>query len=137
MFHPLTQMKQDNRKIIEALYQAFAERYTSAIMGLVSPDVVITQSPALPWGGHYSGYFGVQKFFAALLGHVDSKVEIERMLDAGDHVVAIGRTKGTVCASGKAFDVPIAHVWRIQNGRVTAFNPFIDNRLMLEALKTS
>src|SRR5262249_3935003 len=127
-------MSQNNRKIIEYDYEAFAQQYRSTILALVSPDVVITQSAALPWGGHYSGYDGLQRFFATLLGHVDSKVEIHQMVDAGDHVVAIGRTKGTVRSTGKSFDVPIAHVWRIREGRVAGFNPFIENALMLEAL---
>ena len=129
-------MKKNNRVIIEALYEAFARRFTTAVFFLISPEIKIAQSPALPWGGHYSGYEGLQKFFAALLGHVDSTVEIERMVDAGDHVVVIGRTKGVVRATGKPFDVPIAHVWKIQDGKPTAFNPYIENPLMLEALRS-
>src|SRR5215471_14561121 len=113
-------MKKSNRVIVEAVYEAFARRHAAAVLFLVSPGIQIAQSAALPWGGHYSGYEGLQKFFAALLGYVDSTVEIERIVDADEHVVVIGRTKGVARATGKRFDVPIAHVWRIQDGRLTA-----------------
>lgn len=126
---------QTNRELIEAAYRAFAKRDIPTIISLISPEVVITQSTALPWGGQYSGYDGLQKFFGALLGHIDSNVEIERILDAGENAVVIGRTKGTVRANGNEFDIPIAHLWRIQNGKLIAFQPFVENSMMLDALK--
>ncbi len=126
---------ESNRKTIESLYGAFARRDLKTILSLVSTDIVITQSTALPWGGHFSGHDGLQKALGALLQHVDSKVEIERMIDAGEDVVVIGRTKGIVRANGKSFDIPVAHVWRVQAGKLTAFYPYIENALMLEALR--
>jgi ketosteroid isomerase-like protein len=85
-------------------------------------------------GGRYTGHDGLKKFFATLMQHVNSNVTVERMIDAGDHVVAIGRTKGTVLANQKTFDVPVAHVWHVKDGKLAAFYPYIDNKLMLEAL---
>lgn len=122
------------RRTLESLYAAFARRDANTIRSLISPEIVIEQTSALPWGGNYSGHAGLQEFFDALLSHIDSSVHIERILEAGEHVVAIGRTKGTVRANGKSFDVPVVHVWRVQDGKLTAFHPYIENAQMLEAL---
>jgi uncharacterized protein len=62
-------------------------------------------------------------------------LQIEGMIDATDSVVVLGRTKGTVRASGKSFDIPVAHLWWIQHGKLTHFYPHIENALMLDALK--
>lgn len=58
---------------------------------------------------------------------IQSRVEVERFIDAGEHVVVIGRTHGTVRATGSAFDVPVAHVWEVRGGRLLRFQPYIDN----------
>jgi uncharacterized protein len=48
--------------------------------------------------------------------------------------VVVGRTRGTVHATRRQFDVPIAHVWRIVDGRATRWEAYIDTPAMLEAL---
>ena len=101
---------------------------------LMSKDVEIVQSPELPWGGNYRGHDGVRQFFAKLLEHVDSQVEIERLIDSGEHVVAIGRTVGKTREKSLEFDVPVVHVWTLAQGQIVRFQPYIDNATMLAAL---
>lgn len=130
----LFQMNKSNLEIIEALYEAFARRDVPTILNLVSPEIRITQSPALPWGGRYSGYSGLNNFFTSLVHHVDSVIHIERAVDAGENIVVVGRTKGFVRANGLHFDVSLAHVWKIRNGRITRLESYIENETMLAAL---
>jgi ketosteroid isomerase-like protein len=127
-------MSHSNVELVESVYAAFGRKDMATIAKLVAADIEITQSRELPWGGEYLGLDGLGKFFAALTAHVSSTLVFERFLDAGDHVVAIGRTRGAVVASGNAFDVPIAHVWQVRNGLISRFQPFIDNPTMLAAL---
>jgi hypothetical protein len=35
------------------MYELFAARDIDGVMGLCVPDPVVTQDPALPWGGRY------------------------------------------------------------------------------------
>ena len=58
------------------------------------PDVEIRQTELVPWGGHYRGHEGAREFFGRVLGAIDSTVTVERFIDAGDHVAAVGRTRG-------------------------------------------
>src|SRR3546814_9621077 len=56
---------------------------------------------------------------------------VERMIDAGDRVVVVGRTHGTVNANGAPFDIPVVHVWTLHEGRAAAFEAYIDTPAML------
>jgi ketosteroid isomerase-like protein len=103
---------------------------------LMSPEVEIRQSEELPWGGQYKGHVGLQQFAKKLLDHVDSRVIIEQYIDAGDSVVAIGRTVGKARSNQVEFDVPVVHVWKLNEGRVVRFEPYIDNATMLAALRS-
>ncbi|HEV7509970.1 MAG TPA: nuclear transport factor 2 family protein [Thermoanaerobaculia bacterium] len=127
-------MSSENIEVIERLYDAFARRDVPEIMSRLTPEVEVTQSTELPWGGAYKGPEQFGHFFRNLTQNVNSKLVFERFLDSGDHVVVIGRTQGTVVATGHPFDVPIVHLWRVREGKVVSFNPYIDNPMMQASL---
>src|SRR5207245_4805830 len=92
-----------NRDVVAELYAAFARRDLPAVLALADPEIVVAQTDLLPWGGTYRGHEGLKAFTAALLGRVDSRVEVGELVEAGDRVVALGRTKGTVRGTGTPF----------------------------------
>ena len=120
--------------VVQAAYEAFANRDVAKVFALFSREVEIVQSPELPWGGHYRGHDGARQFFITLTTHLNSTIEIERMIRAGDVVVATGWTKGTVNATGASYRVPIAHVWTVRDGEIAQVHFCIDNPTMLAAL---
>ena len=128
-------MAQSNVEAIQQLYVAFLKRELMTILKLVDTGIEVKQTELLPWGGHYKGLTGLQEFFSKLLAKVDSKVEFEHWIDAGDAVVAVGRSHGTVTATGKEFDVAVTHVWRLKNGKAVSFEAYVDTPAMLLALE--
>lgn len=128
-------MSNEQTAIIQSLYEAFERRDMQTIMQIISPQVTVYQTEVLPWGGNYEGYEGLTRFFGKLLEHLDSRVEAEEYIEAGEKVVAIGRTLGRVKANGKEFSVRIAHLWTLKEQRVVRFEAYIDTRAMLKALK--
>jgi len=128
-------MSQENVELVKSLYAAFFRRDMDFIRGHLAADFEARQSTQVPWGGEFRGIEGLSEFFSKLASHLDNRaLPIDRYLDAGDHVVAIGRTQGFVRSNGKPFDVPLAHVWQIENGKAKSFRPFIDNPTMLASL---
>ena len=95
---------------------------------------MITQDPALPWGGRHVGHEGFATFGATLTGTIDSVVTTDAMFAADDEVVQVGRTRGTVVATGAPFDVAEVHRWTIRDGRAVAAHFAIDTSAMLAAL---
>ena len=47
----------------------------------------------------------------------------------------VGRTRGTVRATGAPFDVPEVHVFTVAGGRVTRFEAYVDTAALLAALR--
>ena len=128
-------MAEDNKQIIINLYAAFARRDLSALLQWIDPQIEITQTTELPWGGSFQGQQGLMSFAGKLLENLDSQVEMEEFVEAGERVVAIGHTRGRVRANQKEFDVRAVHVWMLKDGKVLRFEAYIDTPKMLEALK--
>jgi ketosteroid isomerase-like protein len=121
-------------RLIGEMYEAFARRDAAAVLERLHPDVEIHQSELVPWGGHYRGHEGAREFFGRVLGAIDSTVTIERFIDAGDHVAAVGRTRGHTRASSAAFDLDVVHVWTVRDAQIVRLEVYIDTPAMRTAL---
>jgi hypothetical protein len=122
-------------EIITELYEALARRDLPAIQSLIDPEIIVSQTELLPWGGEYHGLEGVQQFFTQLFGCIESQLAVEEFVDAGDRVIVIGSARGRVRATGAPFNVRAVHVWTVKGGRGVRFEPNVDTPKMLEALR--
>jgi ketosteroid isomerase-like protein len=127
-------MTESDLDVVRAIYSAMATRDFDRLFALVDEECVITQDPALPWGGRHVGHDGLGKFAFALTGAIDSAVTHEALFAADGDVVQYGRTRGEARASGKQFDIPEVHRWTIRDGKAVAAHFSIDTPAMLEAL---
>jgi ketosteroid isomerase-like protein len=121
-------------EVVQAIYAAMAERDLDRLFGLLDEECVITQDPALPWGGRHVGHDGFATFGLTLAGTIDSAVTTEALFAADGDVIQCGRTRGTVVATGVAFDIPEVHRWTIRDGKAVAGHFAIDTAAMLRAL---
>ena len=119
---------------VRAIYDAIGAGDTAAIAARFAADVRIEQTPELPWGGVYDGLAGFAKFSATLRAHIESRVAIDTVFAAGADIVVIGHTIGKTKQNGAAFEVAIAHVLTVADGKVTRARYFIDTPAMLAAL---
>ena len=119
---------------VEAIYAAMGARDVGRLFELLAHEVVVTQDPALPWGGHHVGHDGFAHFGLTLSGTIDSAVTTDAIFEADGDVIQIGRTKGTVRATGASFDIPEVHRWTIRDGKAVVAHFSIDTAAMLAAL---
>jgi hypothetical protein len=96
--------------------------------------VEFRQTQLLPWGGCFRGHDGAREFFERLRNAIESAVTVERFIEAGDHVAVTGRTRGHTRSGRSAFEVAIAHVWTVRDGRVSRFEAYIETPAMPAAL---
>ena len=120
--------------VIRAVYAALAAGEADRLVSLTDPAVEIDQSALLPYGGHHQGYSGLKDFLAGVGRTLDSKVEIGELFVAGDRIVQIGRTRGVVRATGKPFDAPEVHLWRVRDGRIVSLDVYVDTTILGNAL---
>jgi uncharacterized protein len=122
-------------ELIHRLYDAYARRDAATILANLSPEIDIYQTELLPWGGRYRGHDGAQRFFKKLLEQIDSRVEVREVIPAGSRVVVTGCTRGTVVATGAPFEVRVAHIYTLTNGKVSAVEFYVDTPAMRDALR--
>jgi hypothetical protein len=126
---------QADTAVVTEVYAAFGRGDLARIAALFADDGVIAQSPALPWGGTHTGPQGLTTFLGTLTAHLESTPVTERLFaDGAGRVVQVGRTRGTVRATGAAFDVPEVHVWTVAGGRVQRFEAYLDTPAVQAAL---
>jgi ketosteroid isomerase-like protein len=131
----MTDTHDSGAAIVSGVYGAFARRDLHAALALFHAEADWIQPEALPWGGVYQGPNEIARFFSRLGEHVEGgRVEADHTLEAGEHVVVLGRFRGRSRATGREFAVELCHVWRVVDGRITWFRNYVDTAALLRAL---
>jgi uncharacterized protein len=129
--------EQDNVALIKKMYDAFARGDIQTIVGSLSDDVewVVEGPSSIPYVGHMKGQSEVQsKFFGGLAGtQEDMNLTPEDFIAQEDGVAMFGRYSAKLKATGKRFDVPIGHLFRVRNGKVSKFVNLGDTAAVAEA----
>lgn len=131
---PTQTREQAPAEVVRSVYEAFARADVEAVLTRFDEEIEIRQSEELPWGGVYRGREEALRFFGTLVSHIETKVEIERLILAGDTVVEVGRTCGRAPATGTEFAIDEVHVWRVRDGRIVSMHAYVDNAAMREAI---
>lgn len=115
----------DNKAIVSAFLAAAAAGDRASMAAILAPDAIITEADSLPFGGTHVGLAG----FEALVRRVfllwrETRVEIERLIAEGEHVVVLATMHARSKADGAALRMPIAEIWQLEDGRVREIRPF-------------
>ena len=127
----------NNLEMIRKVYQAFAAGDIPAVLARLSPTVQWTEAQGGPYGGVYVGPESVlDNVFKKLGGEWDGFTAVpEQFVADGSTVVVLGEYSATYKATGKSFKAPYAHVWKIDDDKVTSFQQYTDTAVHLEPLK--
>jgi ketosteroid isomerase-like protein len=90
-----------------------------------SPDVLLHQADALPYGGVWRGHDGMERFFLAMSRTWDvfEMVRQEFLSDASPLVI-LTQVRARSRATGRELDFPILQTITVENGRITEVRPF-------------
>ncbi len=122
--------------IIADHYSASARQDMAAMMADVSPDVVWTEMAGFPCAGTWVGPEQVIDHVFKVLGSewTNYRFELQELMDAGDRIIGLGRYQGTYGKTGKFMQARVAHVWRVQGGKIVQFEQFTDTLLVARAM---
>lgn len=125
-----------NVQIVKSHYAAADQGDLDGMLASFADDIRWTEAAGSPYAGTYVGPEEVAKhvFGRIQLEWNDFVVVIEEVIDGGDTVVGIGTYSGTFKVTGRSFAARVAHVWRLLDGRVVAFEQFTDTELLSRAL---
>ena len=105
----------------------------AAMAATLAPDVVLHQSPDLPWGGDFHGHAGYEDWARQMSAAFDQLEVRDRRFFAeggtirGDIVIITCRLVTRSRASGETLDLPMAQVVRVRDARIVEFRPFYWN----------
>ncbi|MBW8762251.1 MAG: nuclear transport factor 2 family protein [Microbacterium sp.] len=126
-----------NADIILAHYAASDRGDLEGMLAPLADDVQWTEAAGFPYAGTYVGPDAVAaNVFQRIQEEWDDyTLAIDEVIDGGDVVVGIGTYSGTYIRTGRFFAARVAHVWRLTDGRVAAFEQFTDTELVNRALR--
>lgn len=123
-------MSTENVAIIRSIYRGFAEGDVAAVLGAMSPEIVWMEAENFPYADRnpYRGPEAVAAgVFARCIGEWNGfAVKMDDLIDGGDRVVALGRYSGEHKETGRRMSPQAAHVWTLRDGKVIAFQQYID-----------
>ncbi|QQX78149.1 nuclear transport factor 2 family protein [Aequorivita iocasae] len=137
-------MKQGNTAqniaIIEGLYKAFSAGDIPTVLAGLDPKIVWNEAEgnSLADGNPYIGPEAVLNGVFARIGAENEyfklkDIELHNM--DNNQVLATLRYEGKFKQTGKIYDVQAAHLWTLKNGKIVAFQQYVNTKKLAEAEK--
>ena len=123
-------MSAENVAVIKGLYAAFSAGDVPAVLGSMSPNIVWNEAENFRYADNnpYSGPEAIATgVFARCVGEWDGfAVAMDDLIDGGDRVIALGRYSGSFKETGSQMNPQAVHVWTLKDGKIVAFQQYID-----------
>jgi uncharacterized protein len=130
-------MARTARATIDQIYSAFGKGDMPGVFDTLSPDIVwrlVGRPVDVPYAGEFRGHAGTQKFLEGLVGALDIlEFGPSEVIDAGDKIVALGRERCKVKATGRTYETDWVHVFHLKDGKIVRFQEFMDTATMAKA----
>jgi ketosteroid isomerase-like protein len=124
---------------IKAAYAAFGRNDPSVLFGAMDSAIEWNEAEGSPLADH-NPYVGPQAIgegvFGRMVAAIDNfSVVPVTFIDGGDHVVALGRYRGTMKDGGAPLDAPFCHVFRFQSDKAVMFQQYTDTSQWARLMK--
>ncbi|UPO76409.1 MULTISPECIES: nuclear transport factor 2 family protein [Arthrobacter] len=125
-----------NKDVIDAHYAASDRGDLAGMVADFAPDIRWTEAAGFPLAGTFTGPDAVieQVFKKLPETWADWSVSIDEVLDAGNTVIGVGTYSGVNRVTGRDFTARVAHLWRLDAGKVVAFEQIPDSAVVREAM---
>jgi ketosteroid isomerase-like protein len=123
--------------LIKKVYGAFGKGDIETIIDHLADQLVwrFDAPSVIPYAGEHDTRDQVRGgFFGALAStQKDYTLSTDEFIVQDDNVIMVGRYGATVTSTGKSFDLPLVHVWTVQNGKIKRFVNVTDTAKVSEA----
>jgi hypothetical protein len=123
---------------VDNVYKAFAKGDIPLVLGLLDEKVVWNEAEgnALADGNPYIGPEAILNGVFVRLGEEHEyfnlkDIELHNMYN--DKVLATLRYDAKRKSNGALYDAQVAHLWTLKNGKVVAFQQFVDTKQLADA----
>jgi ketosteroid isomerase-like protein len=128
-------MSQENVRLVQASYAAFARGDLAYILDASDPDIEVVEPAELPDGSSYRGHQGLLDALDHWGGEwADIELEVERITNVGDRVVSLINQRAHGRSSGAPGELRVAYVHTIKDGKCVRWEMFATWDQALEAV---
>lgn len=132
----------NNSSIVDRLYKAFAAGDVPAVLGGMDSKIVWYEAEGNAYadGNPYIGPDAVLNgVFARVGAEWDNfklnNIQLHEM--SNDKVLATLRYTGKYKKTGKSIDAQVAHLWTLKDGKIIAFQQYVDTKQLADAETTN
>lgn len=117
-------------------YDAFCRGDIPAVLALMDPQVRWTEAAGSAYPGTFVGHDQLVQDLFVRLGEdwTTFRSVPDEYADLGGRVLALGWYEGTHRVTGRSMRGRFAHVFTVQDGRITAFEAINDTAAVLAAM---
>jgi ketosteroid isomerase-like protein len=129
-------MSEQNKSVVNQAYSNFKSGDINSLLSLMADDVAWTlpQMDGVPFAGARTGREAVGEFFATIDSSQETlRFDPRQLIAEGDTVVALGNYQWKVKSNGREFGGDFAHVFTIRDGKIVAFNEYMDTAACRDA----
>jgi ketosteroid isomerase-like protein len=134
---PAPMQEEENIDLVKKVYSAFGKGDIDTIIDSLADQLVwrFDAPSVIPYAGEYDTPNRVKEGFFGSLASTQKgyALKTDEFIAQNDKVIMVGSYGATVNDTGKRFDLPLVHVWTIQNGKVKRFVNFTDTAKVAEA----
>jgi uncharacterized protein len=123
-------------EVVLAHYAALAARDRAAALATLSEDVdwELIGPATIPFAGRRRGREEVDDFFSTIRELVEvEEFGVARIIEDGDTVVALGRERFRVRATGRSWSTEWVHIHTVRDGRIIRFREHTDTAAIAAA----
>jgi ketosteroid isomerase-like protein len=129
--------EQQNIDLVKKIYGAFGKGDIETIIDHLADQLVwrFDAPSVIPYAGDHDTPDQVRVGFFGALARTqkDHSLRTDEFVAQDDNVIMIGRYGAMVTSTGKSFNLPLVHVWTVQNGKINRFVNFTDTAKVAEA----
>lgn len=127
-----------NNQIINNMYKAFATGDMPTVLGSMVPKIEWNEAE----GNRYADgnpYIGPDAVFNGVFTRLGADHEYFKLVDIELHEMSNNKVLATLRydaknkETGKAYNAQAAHLWTLNNGKVTAFQQYVDTKKLADA----
>lgn len=129
---------EDNRAIVNGMYQSFSTGDIPAVLASLDPNVVWNEAE----GNAYADgnpYIGPDAVLKGVFERIGEEHEYFGLKDIILHEMSNNKVLATLrydakYKNGKAYDTQAAHLWTLRNGKAIGFQQYVDTKQLADAL---
>lgn len=128
----------DNATIVDNLYKAFSVGDIPAVLASMDSKIVWYEAEGNPYADG-NPYIGPEAVLNGVFARVGAEHDYFKLSDIKLHkmennqVLATLRYKGKVKKNGAEYDAQVAHLWTLKDGKVVAFQQYVDTKKLNDA----